>query len=748
MSGTGNQTRGGGNGQDGSNRRSRTNRQGGRRGSNRQKKADPTKFRPYMRGKLVFFCGLCLIAVGFLVWRLVNITATSEEKYKQIVLSQQAYDSTSLPYKRGSILDANGTILAYSEKVYNVILDTKAMLADEDAYTPTLEALEVCFEDVDISAVKEYVSEYPSSQYRIVCKSISYDEMQAYYDYVDQVYAAGEAAAEAKGESYGGTHITGIWFEEQYERKYPYSTLASEVLGFTGSDNNGMFGLEEYYNDILNGTAGREYGYLNEDSEVNVTTIPASDGYSIVTTIDANIQTIVEKWIDYYNEELRDNYREGAGAENIGVIVMDVNDGSVLAMASNTGYDCNDPYDLSEYFTDAEWAALQEDSDAFYTESNQIWRNFCISDTYEPGSVAKPFTVAMALETGTITGNETYQCNGYLEVGGWTISCHNTSGHGTVTVSEAIEESCNVAMMYISQAVGSDTFAEFQNRFGFGLKSNIDLAGEARTASLIYTADTMGSAELATSSFGQGFQVSMIQMAASFCSLVNGGYLYEPRVVSQIVSSNGTVVENISAKLVKRTISESTSEKIIEYCNNVITEGTGTRAAVAGYLIGGKTGTSETLPRGNGDYVISFCGYAPADDPQVLVYVVIDRPNVDDQGNSTKYACWLSKDIMTDILPYLGIFMTEELTEEEEEELAERSEAVIQGYLEKRALEDTEEDIQESADNSDLLDETAADNEATTTTIGSTVADIVESTTTETGESGTEGTETGETAEE
>ncbi len=702
----------------------RTRSRGGRDTKKRQRKADTRKLRPYMRRKLMVFCTVALAMAGFLIWRLVNITATSEEKYKQIVLSQQAYDSTTLAYKRGTIYDANGTVLAYSEKVYNVILDTKALLADDEAYTPTLEALEVCFPDIDFATVKEYIANYPSSQYRIILKSISYDEMEAYYDYVDAVYAAGKAAAEALGESYGGTHITGIWFEEQYVRKYPYSTLASEVLGFTGSDNNGMFGLEEYYNDILNGTTGREYGYLNSDSELNVTTIPATDGYSIVTTIDANIQTIVEKWINYYDELLTDNYRTGAGAENIAVIVMDVNDGSVLAMATNTDYDCNNPYDLSEYFTDAEWAALLEDTDAFYTKSNQIWRNFCISDTYEPGSVAKPFTVAMALETGAISSDAVYYCGGSLEVGGWTISCHKTSGHGYVTVSEAIEQSCNVALMQIAQALGEDAFVEYQNRFGFGLKSNIDLAGEARTASLVYTEDTIGSAELATSSFGQGFQVTMIQMAASFCSLVNGGYLYEPRVVSQILSSNGTVVENISPKLVKQTISASTSEKIIEYCNNVITEGTGTKAAVAGYLIGGKTGTSETLPRGNGDYVISFCGYAPADDPQVLVYVVIDRPNVEDQANSTKYACWLSADIMTDILPYLGIYMTEELTEAEEEALAARAEAVIQEYLEKRALEDTE-DISEAADNSNVLDSIGADNSATTTTIGSTVEGLV-----------------------
>lgn len=672
----------------------------------RSKKQNTTRFRPYMRLKLVVFCVLVLIVTGIMIGRLVYITSTSEEKYKKQVLSQQKYDSVTLPFKRGEILDCNGSTLAYSEKVYTVILDTKIMLEDEKALEPTMKALDTCF-NIDINEVRTYVNENPKSQYYRVIKKVSYDEKIAYEEYVEQQEELAKQAAEAADEKNTGAHIKGIWFEEEYLRKYPYKTLASEVLGFTVGDNIGQFGLEEYYNEVLNGTVGREYGYLNTESELKRTIKPAENGYSIVTTLDLNIQKIAEDVITKYNEQLRDNFREGPGAENMGIIVMDVNDGSLLAMATNKGYDSSDPYNaLSLYYSEEEIKSFKDlivnistgepltedekdDKDIQTTtkysfELNQIWRNFCLSDTFEPGSVAKPFTVAMCLEEGKITGNETYLCEGSLYVGGHTIRCHNLSGHGIIDVSGAIEQSCNVAMMYMSENLGAEKFAKYQNLFGFGLRSNIDLGGEARTAGLIHTLSTMGVTELASSSFGQGFQVSMIQMAASFCSLVNGGYLYQPQVVRQIIDENGNVVENIQPFLVKQTISAATSEKIIQYCNATVEEGTGKKAKPAGYAVGGKTGTSETLPRGNGEYVVSFCGYAPADDPQILVYAVIDRPNGERQDWMTEYACWMARDVFADVLPYLNIFMTEELTEEEQQALQAKQDAIIQDYQNKR----------------------------------------------------------------
>ena len=668
-----------------------------------RKQQNTTRFRPYMRAKLVVFCIIVVLAILVLVGRLIHITSTSEAKYKKQVLSQQKYDSATLPYKRGDILDRNGSTLAYSEKVYNVILDTKVMMDDEANYAPTLKALDSCFK-VDIDKIKAYVSENPSSQYYKVTKQITYQEKTAYEAYVEQQEELAKAEAEAKDVKNTGAHIKGIWFEEEYIRKYPYSTLASDVLGFTGKDNVGQFGLEEYYNDVLNGTTGREYGYLNDDSELQRTIKPADNGHTIVSTMDLNIQRIVETVIDNYNEELRDNFRAGDGAENMAVIVMDVNNGSVLAMATNKGFDCSNPYDLSGFYSEEEVKVMQErqvDSDTgkepteetrntiseYSYVLNQRWRNFCLSDTYEPGSVAKPFTVAMCLEEGVVHEGDTWLCEGTLYRGGWPITCHEKSGHGIVGLSYSIQESCNVAMMYMSEKLGAEKFAQYQNAFGFGLKSNIDLTGEARTASLIHTIDTMGVSELATSSFGQGFQVSMIQMAASFSSLVNGGYLYQPQMVRQILDENGNVVKNIEPLLIKQTVSASTSEKIVQYCNATVVDGTGEKAKPAGYAVGGKTGTSETLENGvrsEKNYVVSFCGYAPADDPQVLVYVVIDRPNVEVQSLSTKYACWMARDIFADMLPYMNIFMTEELTEEEQQAIHDKQQAIKDDYQNKR----------------------------------------------------------------
>jgi stage V sporulation protein D (sporulation-specific penicillin-binding protein) len=326
------------------------------------------------------------------------------------------------------------------------------------------------------------------------------------------------------------------------------------------------------------------------------------------------------------------------------------------------------------------------DDDQILLNLNNLWKNFCISNTYEPGSTAKPFTVAAALETGVISPTDSYECNGSLEVGGHTIKCHSykSGGEGTVTVQDSIAWSCNVALMKIGALLGKQEFSEFQKVFNFGLKTNVDLAGEARTANLLFPVDTMGAADLATNSFGQNFNVTMIQMITGFCSLINGGYYYEPHMVNQITNSSGAVVENIEPRVLKQTVSESTSELIRQYCRAVVMEEGGSRrtgktARPAGYAIGGKTGTAETLPRNNGQYVVSFMGYAPADDPQIAIYVVVDRPNAVAQDDA-KYATGIVRNILTEVLPYLNIFMTEELTESEIAELNEKQLAVTTMY--------------------------------------------------------------------
>lgn len=627
-------------------------------------------FTRKMRKKLLVLFMIIMVAFIGLSARLFLITRDNGEEYKKQVLSQQEYDSTTIPFKRGEILDAKGTVLAVSNKVYNVILDTKILLQSEENVEPTLNALRKCF-DIDVSAVRSYMADNPTSSYYIMARQVEYEKMNAFQ--------------ELANDPEQGKNIKGVWFEDEYKREYPNGSLACDLIGFTTSDNVGTYGLEEYYNDLLSGTNGREYGYLNDDSNLERTTIPAVDGYNVHTSIDANIQGIVEKYLKEYNEEYKDNFRPGNGAENVGCIIMEVNTGNVLAMANYPTYDLNDTRNTEnligmpaldekgkkisgEYLTEESIKELNDEQ--MYQQLNALWKNFCIVDSYEPGSVAKPFTVAAAIESGAITGNEYYTCEGKLEVGGYPIKCHQRFGDGTISVAEGIERSCNVVLMDVAFALGENKFIDYQHLFGFGLKTNIDLAGEARTASMVYNKDTIGRTELATNSFGQGFNATMIQVISGFCSLINGGYYYEPHVASKITSADGATISNVEPRVLKQTVSASTSEKIIEYCNQVVTgeHGTGKTARPAGYMIGGKTGTAETLPRGNKEYVVSFMGYAPADDPQIAIYVVVDRPNVQYQDDA-KHATRIVRKILTEALPYLNIFMTEELTDAEREEL-------------------------------------------------------------------------------
>lgn len=631
-----------------------------------------SKFTTKMQKKLVVLFFIVLLAFVGLSYRLITITRDNGEKYKKQVLSQQRYDSTTLPAKRGTIYDSNGSILAASEKVYNVIVDAVAVTEKEEYLEPTLNALRSEL-GIDTGEVRTYIeANKESSRYRVIAKRLEYEQIEGFLELQNQEDSL----------------IKGIWFEPEYKRVYPGNTLASDAIGFTTNDNIGSFGLEEYYNDVLSGTQGREYGYLNDDSNLERTTIPAEDGNSLVSTIDVNIQSIVEKYLKKFDEEYKDNAHEGNGSLNTGCIIMDVNSGNILAMASYPAYNLNDPRNTDaligmpildeenkrtgEYINSENINSISEDNDVFYRHLNALWKNFCINDTYEPGSVSKPFTVAAGIESGSITGEEKYNCEGKLHVGEHDIRCHNKYGDGYLSVSEGIERSCNVNMMYVAMQTGVSTFTKFQHIFNLGLKTNIDLAGEARTATVVYNENNMRITDLATNSFGQGYNATMIQMITGFCSLINGGYYYEPHMVSKIVSPSGATVQNIEPRILKQTISESTSDKVREMCNLVVSgeNGTGHTARPAGYMIGGKTGTAETLPRGNNEYVVSFMGYAPVDNPQIAIYVVVDRPNVPGYiMDDAKFATRIVRNILTEVLPYKGIYMTEELSDKEREEL-------------------------------------------------------------------------------
>ncbi|MDE5820202.1 MAG: cell division protein FtsI [Lachnospiraceae bacterium] len=604
-----------------------------------------------MQKKLVVLVVAVVLAFAALSIRLFMLVRDHGNSYKKQVLSQQEYSSTTIPFKRGNIVDCNGTVLATSRKVYNLIVDSKEILSDEDYMEPTLAALDSCF-DVDIAALRQYIIDHPNSQYYVLLRRMPYEDISAF--------------KEIQNNPKDNPNVAGIWFEEEYQRNYPNGSLACDIIGFTGNDNTGMYGLEQYYNEELCGMNGREYGYLNEDSDLERTTVPAQDGYTLVSTIDAHIQSIVERKLREFNDAHEDEYRDGLGAYNTGCIIMNPNNGEILAMASYPTFDCNNPYDISALYTEEEIDAMTQEE---YTEIvNQLWQNFCISSTYEPGSTMKPFTVATGLETGALTGNERYMCNGYLTVGDYDIHCHNRVGHGEVTVQGAMEASCNVALMHMGAAIGKTNMLKYEAIFNFGLRTNIDLAGETRTDTLVYTEKTMHETELATSSFGQGFNVTMIQLMTAYCSLINGGYYYEPHMVSRILNADGATVRNIEPRILKQTISTAVSDVIVRYCNAVVETGTGSAARPAGYTMGGKTGTAEVVPRDGINYVVSFIGYVPANDPQVAIYVVIDRANQYKQDNS-RLASGIVREVLTEVLPYLGIPMTEELTDAERAEL-------------------------------------------------------------------------------
>lgn len=604
-----------------------------------------------MQKKLVMlFIAIVLAFVG-LIGRTTYINATNGEKYTKIVLDQQQYNSRIIPFKRGDILDRNGTVIATSERVYNVILDAYVMLSkddktDRETIVQVKEAVSQCF-GIEASVIDEVVEEKSSSRYIILAKKVTYAQAQEFNALKEEVY---EDENGKKHKKY--PNISCIWLEEDYIRSYPYNTLASDVIGFTVAGNVGNAGIEASYNSILNGTDGREYGYQDTDASLERTVKNAVNGETVVSTIDITLQSIVEKHILAFNEEHKNEARSGEGSTNTAVIIMNPNTAEILAEASYPNYDLNNPRDLSKYYSEETIEAMS--SEEKLETLNKLWRNFCVSDTYEPGSTIKPFTMASALENGTLAGGEVYNCTGYKVVSGTTIRCANRNGHGMQTLSQGIANSCNVVLMNIVSALGPSEFSRYQKIFGFGQKTGIDLPGEADTSGLIYSAEKLKPVELATNSFGQSFNATATQMVAGFASLINGGNYYKPHVVKQIQDENGNVIENINPVLLKKTISEETSEQMKSYMAKTMTEGTGRNAKVEGYSMGGKTGTAEKLPRGNGCYVLSIMAFAPAENPEVLVYVVIDEPNVEKQATS-KLVTDLARNIMEEAFPYLNI---------------------------------------------------------------------------------------------
>ena len=558
---------------------------------------------------------------------------------------QQLFDIVTTA-KRGNIYDTDMNVLATSSTVWQVFVTSGSV--DEEDKAPIAQGISDIL-GLEYDKVLAKVSE--NSKYVTIGEPISAETATTLREFISE-------------NEYGSV----VGLEETSKRYYPNDNLASTVIGFVGTDNQGLYGLEYEYDEELTGTAGRIVAAKNaKGAQLPFSyekVIDAEDGNSLVLTIDEYIQHVVEKYLDKAVEE---NKVENRGC----CIVMDVNSGEILAMATKPDYNLNEPFEIGDSATLEAINEIEDEAErkaALKLARETQWSNKCINEAYEPGSVFKVITGAAALETGAITTNFTYSCPGYIVIGGERIKCHKTEGHGHQSLQQAFENSCNPAFITIGQTLGKSYFTSFRKAFGLESITGIDLPGEA--GSIYHAESAMGVVELASESFGQTFKVTPIQLITAFSAAVNGGYLYTPHVVKQIIDSDGNVVENIESTLVNQVISEETSEQLCEYLGNIVASGSGKNAYVAGYRVGGKTGTSQKIDERDENkeekYVASFCGVAPTDDPQIACLLLLDEPNGDSYYGGT-IASPVAADILEEILPYIGV--TPQYTEDEAEKL-------------------------------------------------------------------------------
>ncbi len=602
----------------------------------KSKKKKIKKFKYWMQTSLVVVFGF--VVAFFLVLMIRLAFLSGEDKYEKSALAQQSYVSSVIPYKRGSILDRNGNVLAASDLIYHLILDPKVLLSKEENVAPTIEALVQVY-GFNETELRSILVEKAESSYVVLRRQMSYADKELMTKYEEEWAKKKEQDKELKGE------IKGVWFEEEYKRSYPYRSVASHIIGFTVSGDVGTYGIEQQYNDELTGINGRTYGYYDASLNIQKTVKEAIDGNQIVSTIDVNVQRVIQRQVE--------EFLDTVGAENVGVIMLDANNGEILGMQSNYSYDLNAPRDLSTVYSEEELELMTEEQkvNAMY----DFWRNFCISDAYEPGSTFKPITVAAALEEMITDMNAEYTCDGREQFGEEiVIKCSNSRGHGKLSLAQTLMFSCNDAMMQIAAAEGRDMFYAYQKHFLMGSKTGIDLPGE--TAGELIALNTLNQTELATSSFGQSFTVNMMQMASAFASLINGGTYYEPHVVMAIKNSAGATVEKMKPVVVTKTVSADTSAFIKEAMYLTVKEGTATKAQMDGYLLGGKTGTAQKYPREAGKNLVSFIGFVESEDRTVVIYVVVDEAHDPEKMSKSATASTLASAILEETLPYLKMY--------------------------------------------------------------------------------------------
>ncbi len=607
----------------------------------------------------IWFIGAMITIVGFscVIYQLWKLSISDYSDELRGKAMNQQMENTLIPAERGNIYDRNGNTLAQSATVWNVIIDPSVIKQSDDktaaGETPMSQKVAthlsnilegVTYEDVMTLAADT------TKQYKRVKMRITRPVMEEILE-AEEVYG-----------------LVGIDFEESPRRFYPYGSFASTVLGFCNEDG-GAYGIEAYYNKKLSGTPGRILSARNAvgnemDYDYKVQ-VPPEHGQSLVLTIDEVVQHYLEKAME--TALIAHN-----PAKRISGIVMDVNTGEILAMATKEDFDPNTPSEVTSKkgLERLEGLTGEEYQTQLGQERFTQWRNKAVSDPYEPGSVFKLVTLASAIESGHARETDSFYCNGVLEVANRSIHCWKTSGHGQETLTQILVNSCNPGFMTLGQRMGVETFTKYFEAFGLTEKTGIDIPGEAE--SIYHSAERMGIVELSSSSFGQTFKVTPIQMMVADAATINGGYLLKPFVVKQVLDAEGNVVESYDRTVRRQVISEETSKMVASMAEKVVSEGSGNGAYVAGYRVGGKTGTSQKLDQLDEygqvtDHVLSFFGFAPADNPQVAVLVLIDEPELKSAYGSVIAAPVVGA-IMSDILPYLDIepkYTEEELEKRE-----------------------------------------------------------------------------------
>lgn len=594
-------------------------------------------------GRFAFVLFAFFAAFALMFGRVLYMKVVHGAEYEAAAKNQQInrYDIT-IPPNRGSILDRNNQVLAISTTVYNVALDSLQLAEVAQQYPEeqekTLTTLCEYFPELDYNTLKQYVTVNPETGELY---------MNNHWKYLVK------GIERSVKEELEAMNLKGVYFEKSSKRSYPLNSSACHLVGFTRGD--AQWGLEGYYNSYMEGTPGRSFILYNGADSVVHQDYDAKDGDTIITTIDYNIQKIAEEVVAETAAEW--------SAKNVAAMVMDPYTGEVYAMAESHSFDLNNPNEIPEWETDTKytenWDQLSSEEQLNYL--NTMWKNFCVSDTYEPGSIFKPMLVAAALEEGVITPNSTFQCNGYTDIGGYRIKCHLVSGHGNINVEQIMAQSCNMGVIQIANLLGADKFYEYQREFGFGDYTGIDLPGEA--AGQLHSKESIGPTELATMSFGQTFNCTSIQVIAAFSSLINGGNLVKPHVVSQIVDADGNVVLENDTEVVRRVISEKTSAYMRTALKATVENGLAKKLEIDGYSIGCKTGTAEQGSRTNDDlWALSNMSYFPAENPKYIVFTVINQPSDYVEGVQTPTP--MTKKLIEGIIKYDNLEPTQPVEDE------------------------------------------------------------------------------------